>query len=57
MPKGTDVTTLQPTVAHTGLSIRPQSGAVQDFSRPVVYTIIDKYGYEAKYKVTVAVAP
>ena len=57
VPKGTDVTALQPTVTHTGLSIRPQSGAVQDFSRPVVYTVIDKYGYEVKYKVTITVAP
>ncbi|SFM94328.1 S8 family serine peptidase, partial [Methanolobus profundi] len=39
VPYGTDVTTLTPTISHTGQTIAPLSGAVQDFTNPVTYTV------------------
>ncbi|RUT31540.1 hypothetical protein EJP77_09060, partial [Paenibacillus zeisoli] len=35
VPYGTDVTSLTPTITHTGASISPNSGEAQDFSSPV----------------------
>ncbi|MGA2781693.1 MAG: hypothetical protein ABSF13_07205 [Smithella sp.] len=36
---GTDLTTLVPTITHTGASINPVSGVAQDFTSPVTYTV------------------
>ncbi|GAA4298269.1 DUF4960 domain-containing protein [Aestuariibaculum suncheonense] len=40
LPEGTDLTSLEPTIEVTeGVSITPGSGAVTDFSNPVIYTV------------------
>ncbi|MGB8328198.1 MAG: hypothetical protein WCE48_11545 [Steroidobacteraceae bacterium] len=56
VPYGTDVTALAPTIASTA-SVIPASGVPQDFSRPVVYTLIAADGSTKTYTVTVTVAP
>ncbi|RUT31541.1 hypothetical protein EJP77_09065 [Paenibacillus zeisoli] len=57
VPYGTDVTNLVPTITHTGVSISPNSGAAQDFSSPVVYTVKAADNSTQTYTVTVTVAP
>jgi hypothetical protein len=39
LPYGTNVANLVPTITHTGEFISPKSGAVQDFTGPVTYTV------------------
>ncbi|MFC4305189.1 beta strand repeat-containing protein, partial [Cohnella boryungensis] len=56
VPYGTDVTSLTPTIAHTGASISPTSGAAQDFTNPVTYTVTAADGSTQNYTVTVNVA-
>lgn len=53
VPSGTDVTKLAPTIVHTGKSILPASGAEQDFTNSVKYTIVDFNGTSQDYYVTV----
>ncbi|MFC4305190.1 S-layer homology domain-containing protein, partial [Cohnella boryungensis] len=57
VPYGTDVTSLTPTIAHTGASISPTSGAAQDFTNPVTYTVTAADGSTQNYVVTVNIAP
>lgn len=57
VPYGTDVTSLVPTITHTGTSISPDTGVVQDFTSPVEYTVAAEDGSTQKYTVTVTVAP
>src|SRR6185295_7950019 len=57
VPFGTDLTSLTPTVAITGASVSPASGATQDFSDPVVYTVTAADLTTKAYTVTVSVAP
>lgn len=54
---GTDLTSLTPTITHTGESISPASGEAQNFSTPVTYTVTAVDGSTAEYVVTVYVAP
>jgi hypothetical protein len=56
LPFGTDVTTLSPTVVHTGTSVSPTSGTAQDFSAPTAYLVTAADGSTKTYIVTVAVA-
>ncbi len=56
VPLGTDVTVLAPTLVISGESVSPASGAVQDFTAPVVYTVTAADGSTQDYTVTVIVA-
>lgn len=54
VPAGTNVTALRPTIAHSGASVRPESGAPQDFTRRVTYTVTGQNGVAAEYNVRVS---
>ena len=56
MPHGTDLTMLRGSIIHTGASVRPDSGTIQDFSEPVEYIVKARNGSTATYKVFVSVA-
>jgi hypothetical protein len=56
VPFGTDVTALVPTIVHTGASVSPASGATQDFTSPVNYTVTAEDTSTQAYLVTVTVA-
>ncbi|TAL38085.1 MAG: DUF5018 domain-containing protein [Spirochaetes bacterium] len=51
-----DVTSIAPVITHTGKSISPASGSVQDFTNPVTYTVTAEDGTSQEYTVTVNVA-
>jgi hypothetical protein len=53
VPYGTDITSLVPVITHTGASINPASGAAQNFTNPVQYTVSAGDGTMATYTVTV----
>ncbi|MCR1027068.1 DUF5018 domain-containing protein, partial [Cellulophaga baltica] len=55
LPAATDVTTLEPTVTHTGATVSPVSGIAQDFTNPVIYTITAEDASTQEYTVTVTV--
>ncbi len=57
VPFGTTLTALVPTIAITGISISPESGAAQDFSGPVAYTLTALNGTTMVYTVTVTIGP
>ena len=57
LPFGTDLTSLTPTIAITGTGVSPASGAPQDFTSPVIYTVIAADLTTKDYTVTVSVAP
>jgi hypothetical protein len=50
---GTVLTALVPTIAHTGASINPASGAAQNFTSPVNYTVTAADNSTQIYTVTV----
>lgn len=55
VPAGTDVTALVPTIVISDkAAILPASGAKQDFSSPVTYTVTAEDGTEQQYKVSVS---
>lgn len=54
VPFGTDLTTLVPTIAVSpDATVDPASGAVQDFTEPVVYTVTAEDGTTQEYTVTI----
>jgi hypothetical protein len=53
VPSGTVVGSRIPVITHTGVSVSPASGAAQDFSGPVTYTVTAADGTAAAYTVTV----
>ncbi|MDN3688840.1 PKD domain-containing protein [Cyclobacterium jeungdonense] len=55
VPFGTDVTTLTPEFTISGASVTPVSGTSQDFTNPVVYTVLAADGSESDWTVTVLV--
>jgi hypothetical protein len=57
LPNGSTLTELTPTITHTGASLSPASGAVQDFTNPVTYTVTAEDGTSQAYIATVTVAP
>lgn len=57
VPTGTAVTRLVPALTHTGATVSPASGAPQDFSAPVAYTVMAADGSTRAYLVSVTVAP
>ncbi len=45
VPSGTDVTTLRPNITiPDGATVSPESGAVQNFTNPIVYTVTARDG-------------
>src|SRR5688572_26434548 len=56
LPVGTDVKSLTPTIEHTGVSVSPASGAAQDFTNPVTYTVSGADGSTKVYTVKVTTA-
>ncbi|HEY0666334.1 MAG TPA: GDSL-type esterase/lipase family protein [Gallionella sp.] len=50
---GADVTSLTPTIVHTGASVSPDSGVTRDFSLPVAYTVTAADGTTQEYSVSV----
>lgn len=57
LPEGTDVTSLTPTIAITGVSVSPNTGVAQDFTNPVVYTVTALDASTKDYTVTVNLVP
>ncbi len=56
VPYGTNVTSLVPTILYSGgASIAPNSGASQDFTNPVTYTVTAEDGTTQDYIVTVTI--
>lgn len=56
LPAGTDVTNLVPTIDYSGESLSPASGAAQDFTNPLEYTVVAPVdASKAKYNVIVDV--
>ncbi len=56
VPFGTNITSLEPTIAITGESVSPASGEAQDFTTPVVYTVTALDNSTKEYTVTVVFA-
>ncbi|MDP3093612.1 MAG: S8 family serine peptidase [bacterium] len=56
VPFGTNVTALVPIITITGASVSPISGAAQDFTSPVTYTVTAADSSTQAYVVTVTVA-
>ena len=57
VPYGTNRSSLIPTIVITGASVSPASGAAQNFTNPVTYTVTAADGTTIAYMVTVTVAP
>ncbi|WP_299312279.1 BspA family leucine-rich repeat surface protein [uncultured Aquimarina sp.] len=53
---GTDITALTPFIEHTGLTIVPAIGSVQDFTNPVVYTVVAENGDTQEFTITINVS-
>ncbi len=56
VPFGTDVTSLVPSIIHTGKDVNPPSGVAQDFTSPVTYTVTADDFSTTNYTVSVTVA-
>jgi hypothetical protein len=58
VPFATTLATIMPTIAHTGMSVSPASGAMQNFANgPVTYTVTAQNGMTRSYAVTVQRGP
>ena len=58
VPYGTDVKSLMPSIVFSpGARVFPASGTIEDFTNPVVYTVIGQDGSSQSYKVSVSVLP
>ncbi|MHB9294136.1 hypothetical protein Holit_03262 [Hollandina sp. SP2] len=57
VPFDTVLTSLTPTITHTGVSVSPPSGEVRDFSSPVTYTVTAGDNTSVEYTVTVIPDP
>ncbi|MFC1671243.1 beta strand repeat-containing protein, partial [Spirochaetota bacterium] len=56
VPYGTDLSDIAPTITHTGESIDPLSGELQDFTSPVNYTVTAEDSSSFQYVVYASVA-
>ncbi|GLU51673.1 PQQ-binding-like beta-propeller repeat protein [Dyadobacter frigoris] len=57
LPSGTDLTKLAPVITVSDkATIAPASGVVQDFTKPVVYTVTSEDGNTQAYTVTLKIA-
>jgi hypothetical protein len=57
VPSKTNTASLKPTVYFKGMSVKPGSGAANDFSGPVTYTVTGNSGKTRPYTVTVNSSP
>lgn len=57
MPFDTDLSSLAPSITHTGASISPEPEVALDFTSPVTYTVIAADGSRKDYTVRVNLAP
>lgn len=57
VPYGTSLTSLTPTIVHTGGSISPNSGVAGNFTNPVTYIVTATDSTTQAYVVTVTVGP
>jgi hypothetical protein len=57
VPPGTATRALTPTLYFKGVSVRPGSGAVNNFDNPVMYTVTGSTGKTKSYLVTVTPTP
>jgi hypothetical protein len=57
VPSNTNTASLRPTVYFRGMSVKPGSGAVNNFSGPVAYTVTGNSGQTRPYTVTVISTP
>jgi hypothetical protein len=57
VPSHTNTTSLKPRVYFKGMSLKPGSGAAQNFSGPVTYTVAGNSGKTRSYTVTVVSTP
>ena len=56
LPSGTDLTKLAPTITVSDkATVSPASGVVQDFSKPIVYTVTSEDGAIQAYTVTLKI--
>jgi eukaryotic-like serine/threonine-protein kinase len=55
LPYGTGITALKPSIQHNGISVTPVSGAVQNFSSPVTYTVKAEDGSTKSYLAVVKI--
>ncbi|MBO0593399.1 hypothetical protein I2486_18535 [Cellulophaga sp. E16_2] len=55
LPAGTDVSSLTPAIIHNGNTINPNTGGVQDFTNPIIYTVTAANLDTQEYTVTVIV--
>ena len=55
VPFGTALTSLTPTITHTGASVSPASGVAQDFTSAVAYTVTAADASTKSYIATIAV--
>jgi formylglycine-generating enzyme required for sulfatase activity len=56
LPYGTPVTSLAPSITHTGSAVSPASGTYQDFTNPVAYTVTAADTSTKTYTVTIIIA-
>ena len=57
VPHGTNVTSLTPTISTSDFSaVSPDSGIVQNFTKPIIYTVTAQDGSTQSYTVTVEIA-
>ena len=58
VPNGTDLTSLSPTIViSANATVNPASGAAQDFTNPVVYTVTAEDGTSVGYTATITMGP
>jgi subtilisin family serine protease len=57
VPYGTNITSLAPTIAHSGKAIYPASSSPQNFTTPVSYTVTAANNSTKTYTVSVIVSP
>jgi PGF-pre-PGF domain-containing protein len=57
VPYGTNVTAVIPTIEHTGINIRPNSGVAQNFTVPINYTVTAGDSTIQNYTVTANISP
>lgn len=57
VPYGTDVTSLTPTISHTGASILPHTNIVQDYTTAKTYTVTAEDGTHTDYEIVVNTVP
>lgn len=56
VPYGTNLSSLAPSITHSGASITPSAGTYMDFTTPVIYTVTAVDASIKQYTVTVSIA-